>query len=222
MNSSDIFSTDFVNNLTVNWANQDPIALSYASYRLYREGRGQYHELSSLSPTDDDCYKAIEIRKYYTDRLIVNALKNKKISEFRSKLGAFLVGNYQLKHNELGLLYRLPYFYAEDIFIDKLVTETDCVDNEPRQYNQTWTVTSLGYFLSSRRTGDCINFAFKNSKNQPIIWTVALKNPLLSLVRSINSAPQSQLALSAKPVKFWAHDHNYWSIYDVKLNIDHE
>jgi hypothetical protein len=55
----------------------------------------------------------------------VTALKSKGVmSEFRRKLYGVVTGNYQVKKSEEGLLYRLPYFYAEDTGLDHVMSQT--------------------------------------------------------------------------------------------------
>lgn len=103
----------------------DPIAMACASYRLSQEGGFAWLDLHTVTVEPQDRDTADNIRKYYADRLLMTALKSKGVmSEFRRKLYGVITGNYQLKKSEEGLLYRLPYFYAEDTGLDHVMSQT--------------------------------------------------------------------------------------------------
>jgi len=103
----------------------DPIAMACASHRLSGQAGSAWLDLHGVIVEPQDRATAVDIRQYYADRLLVTALKSKGVmSEFRRKLYGVVTGNYQLKKSEEGLLYRLPYFYAEDTGIDYVMSQT--------------------------------------------------------------------------------------------------
>jgi len=103
----------------------DPIAMACASYRLGQQGGSAWLDLHGVIVEPQDRATAVDIRRYYADRLLVTALKSKGVmSEFRRKLYGVVTGNYQVKKSEEGLLYRLPYFYAEDTGLDHVMSQT--------------------------------------------------------------------------------------------------
>jgi len=103
----------------------DPIAMACASYRLGQQGGSAWLNLHEVIVESQDRATATDIRKYYADRLLVTVLKSSGVmSEFRRKLYGVVTGNYQLKKSEEGLLYRLPYFYAEDTGLDYVMSQT--------------------------------------------------------------------------------------------------
>ena len=103
----------------------DPVAMTCASYRLSQEGGFAWLDLHAVTVEPQDREAAINIRKYYADRLLITTLKsNRPVSEFRRKLYGVVTDNYQLKKSEEGLLYRLPYFYAEDTGLDHVMSQT--------------------------------------------------------------------------------------------------
>ena len=103
----------------------DPIAMTCASYRLSQQGGYAWLDLHAATVEPQDRETAAAIRKYYADRLLITALKsNGVMSEFRRKLYGVVTNNYQVKKSEEGLLYRLPYFYAEDTGLDHVMSQT--------------------------------------------------------------------------------------------------
>jgi hypothetical protein len=103
----------------------DPIAMACWSYRVSQEGGFAWLDLHAAKPEPQDRNTAADIRRYYADRLLMTALKsNSVMSEFRRKLYGVVTDNYQVKKSEEGLLYRLPYFYAEDTGLDHVMSQT--------------------------------------------------------------------------------------------------
>lgn len=92
----------------------DALALSCASYRLGEAGLGKYHELNSLSVLPADRDQAANIRSYYRSKFTWQTLQTgQSLSEFRRKAMLIMEGA-PVTNKELGILYRLPYFYVED------------------------------------------------------------------------------------------------------------
>lgn len=93
----------------------DPLALSCVNYRLHQLGRGQYHDLATVGePLPEDQRRAQEIRAYYGAKFTWQTLKEGKISAFRREAQAVMAGAL-ITNKNIGLLYRLPFFYMEDI-----------------------------------------------------------------------------------------------------------
>ena len=63
---------------------------------------------------------AHEIRKYYLHRSTMQILKGHQPTEFQQKMIGFLADTRPLKVDELGILYRLPYFYQEDLALERV------------------------------------------------------------------------------------------------------
>jgi hypothetical protein len=93
----------------------DPLALSCASYRLYKEQpQFRFTNIDLVKATQEDRNQAQAIRDYYTQRYTMQVLKGGQLTEYQQKTAQFLSGLHHLTTEELGLLYKLPYFYEED------------------------------------------------------------------------------------------------------------
>ena len=132
----------------------DPLVLSCESYLLYRAGQddlksltkpSRYHELRLLEPTERAVKLAHDIRRYYLDSLVFQRLRNQQMSQFRTKLYHFLMDAHQLKQDELGLVYKLPYFYEFDQTMIAISESTTNIDlSQTAQTRSTiWALTPL-------------------------------------------------------------------------------
>ena len=101
----------------------DPIALSCASYRksIETDMAVRFTELSSVTATDEDHDQAESIRKYYADRVVFRTLTNDKpLTAFYRDLYELVTRSVEMQRRHEGMIYRLPYFYAEDLAREEL------------------------------------------------------------------------------------------------------
>ena len=167
---------------------EDPVALSCASYRAFLETSIRWVELRDVTVTDQDREQAAQIRKYYSDRILLAAVAAKgEMSEFRRKLYGLLIGQTGIKKRDVGLLYRLPYFYAEDTAMDQVMEQTETVSD-----NGTSTRLVAGKFQVirrvqvSRRSGESVQLWLqKDSSKIPYMIASKLDNPFLTLVENV-------------------------------------
>lgn len=164
----------------------DPLALSCVNYRLHQLGRGQYHDLAMIGePEPADQYRAEEIRAYYGAKFTWQTLKEGKISSFRREAQAVMAGALITDKN-IGLLYRLPFFYMEDI------DQEAVFEGLPEYECSTILPATLGRFTLDRRVS-----VFRNKSEYIRYWlraegvaapcaiVVDSKNTLKSLLDSM-------------------------------------
>lgn len=171
----------------------DPVALAWAGYRLYLRSPGQrWADFDTVEVTEEDRAQAQAIRSYYTGRILMDMMKSKNpTSAFRQKLYGLLIGESGLKKKDIGLLYRLPYFYVEDTELDQVIAETT-----PAQTRGSAAVEIAGTFtlikriLVSRKHGDYAHFWLRHHRrSEPFLIVVKTDNPLLSLLAGILAKP---------------------------------
>ena len=81
--------------------------------------------LKVTAPNDLQIQRANQIRKYYRNKLTIQALKSKAMSNFRVDLQELLgMDPCKLKLKFLPMMIRLPAFYKEDAVIDSLKKTT--------------------------------------------------------------------------------------------------
>ena len=157
----------------------DPVVLSCSAWR-----QKTHIDLEYLVPTEEDHELANKVRRHFMDKLVLQRLKTDRISAFREKLGAFLAGNFVLTKDEIGMLYHLPYFYFEDMEMQKLIDETATVDWESPV---TRTVHLVPYtkIEIKRRTGPYRQYWWIDSDRRPYCITLNEKSGSQTLYNSI-------------------------------------
>lgn len=172
---------------------QDPVALACGSYRLFLESGIRWSELSDIVVTDADREQAALIRKYYSDRILISAVAARgQMSDFRQKLYGLLIGQTKLKKRDVGLLYRLPYFYAEDTAMDQIMERTTSVDaNSPVTRNVIGQFQLIRRIDVSRRSGETVQLWLQKGTDTTTPYMIAAKrdNPFLGLVESVLAQP---------------------------------
>jgi hypothetical protein len=169
----------------------DPVALTWASYRAYLNSPAvRWADFDTVVVTVHDRAVAQEIRSYYTGRILMDAMKSTQpMSEFRKKLYGLLIGETGLKKKDIGLLYRLPYFYAEDTALDQVIAQTQSAT--PLLVSDlAGTFTLIKRILVSRRSGEFVQFWLQHHKRpEPFMILVKTDNPLLPLLEGILANP---------------------------------
>ena len=182
----------------------DPIAMACASYRLSdnlrlssQQGGFPWLDLHAVIVEPQDRATAADIRRYYADRLLMTALKSKGVmSEFRRKLYGVVTGNYQLKKSEEGLLYRLPYFYAEDTGLDHVMSQTQSASMiESKTVTGRFTLVKK-IFCSRANARSHWQFWFVcDGLSVPFMTEIKDDNVLYKLFDSLTKTPQMLSAL---------------------------
>lgn len=199
----------------------DPIALSCAAYRLWQHNSmDRWPELNDMVPEPQDREQSQVIRKYYADRLIMSLLQQEHaISSFRRNLYGLVTDSIRLKKNEIGMVYRLPYFYDEDTAQDQLVADTTSADVHYMGHEITAEFSLKKHITKSRRSGEFVQFWLTRT-GDTAAYAVMLKsdNPLLSLLNSVLSRPVTLKArVWTKPFRGHYRDRMYYQLGDLTL-----
>lgn len=199
----------------------DPIALSCAAYRQYQLTKlNRWPGLNDMVVEPQDRSQADAVRKYYADRLILDVLRQQQsVSSFRHKLYGLVTGVVRLKRSELGILYRLPDFYAEDTGLDKLVQDTASADHVNQGAKITAEFVLRQCITKSRRTGEFVQFWLART-GDTAAYAVMLKkdNPMLSLLNSVLSRPVTLSAcVCTKQFRGYHQAHRYYELTNLEL-----
>jgi hypothetical protein len=196
----------------------DPIAMACWSYRVSQEGGFAWLDLHAAKPEPQDRATAVDIRRYYADRLLMTALKsNSVMSEFRRKLYGVVTDNYQVKKSEEGLLYRLPYFYAEDTGLDHVMSQTQSVsivNNATAKIAGKFTLVKK-IFCSRANAKSHWQFWFvRNNSPEPYLVEIKDDNVLYKLFDTLTQQPQM---FSAGTTHFKHHRGHYRDRVYIKM-----
>jgi hypothetical protein len=197
----------------------DPVALAWASYRQFKSHGSRWVDLDTVTATPEDREKSAEIRKYYADRIMITMLRSKTVSEFRRKLYGVVTNTLQLNKTDIGLLHRLPYFYEEDLAIDRVVAQTQSVTMHMPAERVTAQFTVIESIFKTRKTGEYTQFWLKSDQHTaPFMLIIKNDNPYFKFVTKILQQP---VTLSG-----WAHTKyqrghhrglGYYQLGDIEL-----
>lgn len=199
--------------------NDDPVALACSSYRHYIINPGdRWREFDRCTVIDEDRAQAQAIRSYYGPKLTLAALTNGKVSQFRAKFGAFLAGNHALTQNEIGLLYKLPYFYAEDSTLDYIIESTTTTNYTNSPALQRMTMVPLAKVFKARRGQEVHQYWFKSNEGYGCVLPVLSNNPLKSIVEGLMYRDQIEVSAYVYSKQHWNNKHHsYYLLGNVTL-----
>jgi hypothetical protein len=170
----------------------DPLSLSCASYRLYKEQpQFRFTNIDLVKATQEDRSQAQAIRDYYTQRYTMQVLKGGRLTEYQQKTAKFLSGLHHLTTEELGLLYKLPYFYEEDRALEQVVAKTTNVEFRlPHLSDMSeYTLTPIIEIFKSRKGGEYVEFVYQDQNNQAVMMIVRAGDNMVSMLRGLFRQP---------------------------------
>lgn len=197
---------------------EDPLALSWASYRHWIMGGGRWPSFNVLKVQDVDRQQGQAMRNYYRGRLTWDQLKNaREPSSFRSRLAALLIDHEPLIESDLGILYRLPYFWIEDQAHDRVFDNRPVLSVLPVEHqNIEIQLTLIETVLISRRNRERTQFWFEsNTGSLPVMLTVTEDNALKTLLISLLDRGPVTLRATLQPVRMRGY-HREHAYYDLK------
>lgn len=202
--------------------NEDPLALSWASYRHWIMGGGRWPSFDILEVQDVDRRQGQAMRSYYRGRLTWQQLKNRhELSSFRSRLAALLIDQEPLVEGDLGILYRLPYFWIEDQAHDRVFANRPVLSVLPVKHQDIETqLTLIETVLVSRRSRERIQFWFESDTGSvPVMLTVTEDNPLKTLLISLLDRGPVALRATLQPVHMrgYHREHVYYDLKNPRL-----
>ena len=181
----------------------DPLALSCASWRIFKDTpERRWTNLDVVKATSEDRAMAQQIRDYYNQRYTMQALKGRQLTEYQQKTAQFLSGLYHLKTDELGLLYKLPYFYTEDRGIDSVIESTQSYKRHLNRTHDKYTLTPVKQIFRTRKSGEMVQFWYQDQDRHPVLIECRGTDPLLNMLRGLFSQPQIQVQSYVKLIGF--------------------
>ena len=206
----------------------DPIALSITSYLIWKSNPHRrwipLNEVGQVTP--EARVMAQDLRTYYLHRNTMKILQGHKPTEFQHKMNGLLADTRQLQQDELGLLYRLPYFWQEDLALDQVFegaipVDTRTVKDHPIVLAVTThaTLTPICEILKSRRSGDMIQFWFSKATGERCVYTTRADNGMISVFRSLFKRPELQVkALALCKTLPGSHIRtNFWRLAELEI-----
>lgn len=211
---------------------EDPLAILLACYPYHNNSSRAFENLMNyivninelenrVIVTEENRKNAHTIARYYRNRIFKRILSNQHTSNYRKDLYNLLSkqeDRRRLKSDEIRALYRLPYFYYEDL----------CYDNLEKKYplNTNQVLDEISYdkmpltcFDSSIRFSKSVKqkFFWFNDHNDKLIKVIIdLSNPLIHLFEKELSKNENILKITgvACRTKVIERDIEVYQLYD--------
>jgi hypothetical protein len=208
---------------------EDPVALSCAGYRraLETEMAVRFQELDHCVTQPEDYKMAEDLRQYYRNKIAVKSLTSQKpVTKFYHDLYELLLGETDLQQRHMGMIHRLPYFYAEDmarVELRKKIAgsgvEPDWLHNAVRPLigKETHTLTPVMQIFRSRKGRESHEYWFQNQSGQPVLWSVLHGNPLRSVIQSVFERNSITVNANFYIGQVLGQDFHHYYVGDVEL-----
>ena len=207
----------------------DPIALSIQSYLIWKNNPHRrwvpVDEVGKVTP--EARAMAHDLRTYFIHRNTMKVLKGQTPTEFQYKMNGLLHDIRPLQQDELGMLYRLPYFWQEDLALDQVFEGATDIDVKPAgPHLPVWQVvttharlTPIREILKSRKSGDFVQFWFATHDGERCMYVVRADNSLISLFRSLFKQEFMQVKATAMLHRLpGSHIRtSYWKLSNLEL-----
>ena len=198
----------------------DPIALSWASYHVWTKFPARrWVGLDDVEAHEHDRVIAAHTRRYYRDKLMLQTLKGRPLSEYQTVLYGIVTGEAPIMSDQIGILMKLPYFYTEDIELadvfekTKALTEYSVIAESRRDI-----ITPLRRVFCSRKNMEVYQYWFTNSKGEATVWVVNTQNTLKSLVDSLfNRGEPLEVQALWHYKRHFPNNYISWNLGSVEL-----
>lgn len=199
----------------------DPLALSCASWRIFKdEPERRWTNLDVVKASQEDRDMAQRIRNYYNQRYTMRVLKGGQLTEYQQKTAQFLSGLHHLTTEELGLLYKLPYFYTEDCGIDSIVESTVTHNQSPRRDHAEYTLTPVKEVFRTRKGGEMVQFWYRDQDNHAVLIDCRATDNLLTMLRGLFRQPEIRVQSYTKLVGIdGPHEHRGLKLFAWSLTL---
>ena len=180
---------------------QDCLARAVASHARWKASNEvlRFSDLDTIEVGPVDHALANQIKKYYCDQLLMKKLRGSELTRFQSDLWGLLSGRDTPEDRHVGMLYQVPFFYAEDLMRDALSREFNGVVKEFGMLHtrNRMVVTPHSKIFVTRRGSNRYEYWFVDQEQRPAVLSVQHTNPLRGLINSLHQ--------SGKPIDFIAN-----------------
>jgi hypothetical protein len=209
-------------------AAEDLLALSVAHKRMLNEKISLLAKSFSFKNildsvvfenlNDNDREIASTIRTYYSQQILMWALKGIKLTAFREDLKTYINGEgNKFVENTIPLVTKLPYFYDYDIKLDEIkrefTTDTEgfnpaCTNNPSKH---SYILTPIKSLSRKTKRVKCIEYWLKDNHNQAYKIEIEHNNPLQPLWDKTFNSSKLEILCYTKVKRL--DDLNYFQIF---------
>jgi hypothetical protein len=215
-------TTEFVKKYEVIETTEDLLALSCAWYRIRKNPNKTPYvgNISSLiSPdlfrqvTEEDRVNGNTVRDYYSKKIMMWTLREKRLSQYRQDLNAFLHGDSKkVVERTLPLVFRLPEFYEYDVKFDEVKQEFTREINNNTQGVTNLTLTPVIKFQRSVRKTKISEYWLKDAQGYAYQFVIDPNNSLAGLWEKEFSKPEINIVVNIAINKYSRDDLHFFQI----------
>lgn len=189
----------------------DPLALSCASYRIYKnEPARRFTNIDTVKATAEDRVHAQAIRDYYNQRYTMKALKGQLLTDYQQKAAQFLSGLYHLTTEEVGMLYKLPYFYDEDLALEQVVEHTESYTTTTVAVEQELTLTPYKKVHVTRKgASDFIHYYYQDQNRHAVMIICPLTDRFNPMIEGLFNQRQIRVRGFVFPTDIGLNDKHF-------------
>lgn len=204
----------------------DPLALVLSLKDQNRANFDIAHDLPKMSEifaTKDYMHCALKIRKYYRNRLVMQALKGIEMSKFRKDLRELVESDnvYYLREDFIPMIIKLPDFYEEDTMFDSFKKSFKTTENAYYRkgfINHNISLFPIKQHRRKTRQGDAINYYFTDEVKHLYKLYLDPRNPCLHLFDREFKKDQINFTCSFSGNKIRGTDMNMFYINEWVIN----
>jgi hypothetical protein len=140
--------------------------------------------------TEEDRILARKIRDYYSKKIMMLKLKQKTLTKYREDLNVFVHSDGKKFTQEvIGMVYRLPEFYENDILLDKIFADKVKIVKKCHSSRQTKVLTYIDTSVINNSRSKSLDYWFVDEDNQVVNINLAQDNPLVDIWEDIIREP---------------------------------
>jgi hypothetical protein len=155
--------------------------------------------------------------------MLLRTLKHGTTSQFAQDLYQLIDEGVTATTAHLGMIYRLPYFYYEDLARDRLSEQfanpqLSCTSSFLYDTKETQLLSPVEKVLCSRQGSEVNEYWFANSQQQPVLISVSTSNTLTHLIDGLFEWPTVSVSGYYKPSQMRGIDLTFYRLYHFTLN----
>jgi hypothetical protein len=227
-NINNPFSLEYIE--SIHKFDSDPLVCSVSAKDLVDRSPDTHYSLRDDIRVKDNITPAIEaraeeIRNYYTKRFFWDALNGKTLTPIRTRMAQLLENRIvDCNDNDVGIYYKLPYFYEEDKTYEEFSDLYNTKKLSPLGNKRSNKFAKRLQFVKStkgiQKNAKAKYFWFTDDNKDLYNITIELGNPLLSLFEQIitdNPTPLFETYLKEDRLD----KLHYYKLYSFKLLKEH-
>jgi hypothetical protein len=227
-NTNNPFSLEYIE--SIHKFDSDPLVCSVSAKDLVDRSPDTHYSLRDDIRVKDNITPAIEaraeeIRNYYTKRFFWDALNGKTLTPIRTRMVQLLENRiFDCNENDVGIYYKLPYFYEEDKTYEEFSDLYNTKKLSPLGNKRSNKFAKRLQFVKStngiQKNAKAKYFWFTDDNRDLYNISIELGNPLLSLFEQIitdNPTPLFETYLKEDRLD----KLHYYKLYSFKLLKEH-